>query len=157
MLNIYIKEKDVEHKDNFILFNDALFCLDLADGKINEKNKVIAKIIKNIDKSTIISDKSVENKYGEVFDINKLSSGCKTVINIINNPNKIITTAECGNNALIELFKTCKEGNILLTSIPSYTNNFNIDAIIIYGNTKKQVKTISELYPTIRLFRKGTI
>ena len=35
-----------------------------------------------------------------IIDIDKLSAGCKTALNVLYNPDKIFCLKECGNNAL---------------------------------------------------------
>ena len=38
------------------------------------------------------------------MDIDKLSAGCKTVLNVLYNPDKVFCLKECGNNALEILY-----------------------------------------------------
>ena len=48
---------------------------------------------------------------GEVLNIDKLSTGCKTLLNIFYNPDIIFDIRECGENAL-DLIYALPEGNI---------------------------------------------
>jgi hypothetical protein len=46
-----------------------------------------------------------------ILDIDKLSAGCKTVLNVMYNPEKVFCMKECGNNALKILF-ALPSGNV---------------------------------------------
>lgn len=46
----------------------------------------------------------IETEYG-VGTVRNLSSGCKTYLNIIKNPDKIVCTDECGANVLGKIFQ----------------------------------------------------
>ena len=49
-------------------------------------------------------DKRIETKYG-LGTIRNLSSGCKTLLNIVKHPDKVISVEECGPNVLKIIFK----------------------------------------------------
>lgn len=49
------------------------------------------------------SDKHIETKYG-LGTIRNLSSGCKTLLNIVKNPDKVVCVEECGPNVLKIIF-----------------------------------------------------
>ena len=46
-----------------------------------------------------------------VPDVDKLSAGCKTVLNVLYNPDKVFCLKECGNNAL-EVLYNLEAGNV---------------------------------------------
>ena len=58
-------------------------------------------------KKDIPSDKEyveLNDLYFNMNTIDKLSSGCKTVLNVLYNPEKVFCLKECGENALDVLF-----------------------------------------------------
>ena len=59
-----------------------------------------------------------------VLDIDRLSSGCKTVLNVLYYPDKVFCLKECGNNALEILYgldrgQVCSEYAMIPFSLPS--------------------------------------
>ena len=60
----------------------------------------------------MISKYKISSKFSDiVLDVDKLSAGCKTVLNVLYNPNKVFCLKECGNNAL-EVLYNLEEGNV---------------------------------------------
>ena len=47
----------------------------------------------------------------KMLNIDKLSTGCKTVLNIMYNPDKVFDICECGDNAL-DVIYSLPEGNV---------------------------------------------
>lgn len=60
-------------------------------------------LIWQIDEDKADSDKHIETKYG-LGTIRNLSSGCKTLINIVKHPDKVVNVEECGPNVLRIIF-----------------------------------------------------
>lgn len=60
-------------------------------------------MIWQIDHAKLTEDKRIETKYG-LGTIRNLSSGCKTMLNVMKNPQKIVNADECGQNVLDILF-----------------------------------------------------
>ena len=56
-----------------------------------------------MDNAKLTSDKHIETKYG-LGTIRNLSSGCKTLLNIVKHPDKVICVEECGPNVLKIIF-----------------------------------------------------
>ena len=72
----------------------------------------IEKIIETIDGAKLISKFKIRSKFNDiVLDVDKLSAGCKTVLNVLYNPDKVFCLKECGNNALEILF-ALQAGNV---------------------------------------------
>ncbi len=67
---------------------------------MSEKDK---KKIKQIDGAILTSDKHIETRYG-LGTIRNLSSGCKTLLNIVKHPEKVVCVEECGPNVLKIIF-----------------------------------------------------
>lgn len=80
--------------------NDWYFNIYTANENFDEKEKML---IKEIDNAVLTSDYRIETEFG-LGNIRDLSSGCKTLLNIIKNPNKIVCADECGKNVLDKIF-----------------------------------------------------
>ena len=93
MINIYTEKKD---SADWILFNDLYFNLNTGNEEMSQ-NEV--DLIQQVDAAKLTPDKRIETKYG-LGTIRNLSSGCKTLLNIVKHPDKVINVEECGPNVL---------------------------------------------------------
>ena len=59
--------------------------------------------IQQVDEAKLTPDKHIETKYG-LGTIRNLSSGCKTLLNIVKHPDKVVCVEECGPNVLKYIF-----------------------------------------------------
>lgn len=80
--------------------NDLYFNLYTGNQPLTQEDK---EIIKKIDNAEVTDGIHIQTKYG-LGTIRNLSSGCKTYLNVIKNPDKIISAEECGGNVLTLLF-----------------------------------------------------
>ena len=78
----------------------------------------IRAIMKKIDGADYVSGMDMRSRFGNITSMKNLSTGCKTMINIVNHPEAVINCTECGDNVLHKIIQMT-EGNILLTIIPS--------------------------------------
>lgn len=60
-------------------------------------------LIQQVDEANLTPDKHIETKYG-LGTIRNLSSGCKTLLNIVKHPDKVVNVEECGPNVLRIIF-----------------------------------------------------
>ena len=97
MINIYTNKRKSE---DWILQNDLYFNLNTSNEKMSEND---IGIIKEVDNAVLTSDKHIQTKYG-VGTIRNLSSGCKTLLNIMKHPDKVVCVEECGPNVLKQIF-----------------------------------------------------
>lgn len=136
-LNLYIKKEDV-NKTGLKLEerNDAFFNLHIGTTKISD---TIKSLILNIDHTTYSSGSDIRTKYGRLVDIRKISTGCKTAINIYSNPDKLFNCVEAGDNALrgILMFN---RGNAYMPLLPSIINNFSVDVLLHYMGKRYTVQ-----------------
>ena len=131
MIDIYTEKKNSK---NWILKNDLYFNLNTANEEMSEKE---VKLIQQVDEARLTTDKHIETKYG-LGTIRNLSSGCKTLLNIIKHPDKVVCVEECGPNILKMIFQM---DNIkIYMSRPGFTDipkdaklRFN-DCEIVTGN-----------------------
>ena len=131
MIDIYTIKKDSK---DWIIYNDLYFNLNTANEEMTEKDIAI---IKRADDAILTQDKHIQTKYG-LGTIRNLSSGCKTLLNIIKYPEKVVCVEECGPNILKMIFQM---DNIkIYMSRPGFTDipkdaklRFN-DCEIVTGN-----------------------
>lgn len=97
MIEIYTEKRDSE---DWILQNDLYFNLNTGNEKMSQVEK---NLIWRIDEARLTSDKHIETKYG-LGTIRNLSSGCKTLLNLVKHPEKVVNVEECGPNVLELIF-----------------------------------------------------
>ena len=108
MITIFKNKKDIPREMEYIELNDIYFNQSTS-SKLDEKAE---KIIEIIDGAKLISKYRIQSKFDEIIlDIDKLSAGCKTVLNVLYNPDKVFCLKECGNNAL-EVLYDLELGNV---------------------------------------------
>ena len=91
---------NTESEKEYILMNDQYFNLNTANKDFSEEVK---QAIWDIDKAKLTDKGHIETKYG-IGLLRNLSSGCKSYLNVIYNPDKIVSAMECGANVLDRLF-----------------------------------------------------
>jgi hypothetical protein len=85
----------------YVELNDIYFNQNTA-SMLDEKAKTV---IDRIDESELVSKYKIHSRFDDItLDIDKLSAGCKTVLNVMYNPGKVFCMKECGNIALEVLF-----------------------------------------------------
>ena len=97
MIDIYTEKIDSK---GWILQNDLYFNLNTSNEEMSEKE---IDLIQQVDEAKLTSDKHIETKYG-LGTIRNLSSGCKTLLNIVKHPDKVVCVEECGPNVLKIIF-----------------------------------------------------
>ena len=81
----------------YIEFNDIFFNCRTSQY-IDDRAK---DIVREIDGSELCGKYTIKSKFNDtILDIDKLSTGCKTALNILYNPKAIVNISSCGNNAL---------------------------------------------------------
>lgn len=108
MITIYKDIKDIPQNMDYIELNDVFFNQNTA-SILDERAE---KIIEDIDGSKQVGKYKIRSRFDDIIlDIDKLSAGCKTVLNILYNPDKVFCLKECGNNAL-EVVYGLDQGNV---------------------------------------------
>ena len=97
MINIYTVKRDSK---DWILQNDLYFNLNTGNEEMSQKE---IDLIQQVDRARLTPDKHIETKYG-LGTIRNLSSGCKTLLNIVKHPDKVVNVEECGPNVLKIIF-----------------------------------------------------
>lgn len=101
MITIFKDKKDIPDNMDYVEINDVFFNQNTA-SKLDERASAI---VKRIDASKLIGKYKMESRFnGSVLDIDCLSTGCKTVLNVLYFPEKVFCMKECGDNALEVLY-----------------------------------------------------
>lgn len=101
MITIFKNKKDIPDNIEYVELNDVFFNQNTV-LKIDER---AGTIVEKIDASKLIGKYRMESKFnGVVLDIDCLSTGCKTVLNVMYFPDKVFCIKECGDNALEVLY-----------------------------------------------------
>lgn len=135
MITIFKDKKDISQDMEYVELNDLFFNQNTV-SRIDERAE---KIIATIDDARLISKYKICSRFNEVaLDIDRLSAGCKTVLNVLYYPDKIFCLKECGNNAL-EVLYGLKDGYVYseYAMLP-----FDMDSVVI--QTKSGKKVISD-------------
>lgn len=128
-LVVYKNMEDIPSNLKVIKLNDVFFNTETELSN----NEIVKAILSEIDKATINSELTFVGRTKELGALNKnmLSTGTKTLLNILQHPEYCFDVCECGNNALCFL-PLIKEGNILWEDISAaYSGNGVCD--ILYG------------------------
>lgn len=108
MITIFKNKKDIPNDKKYIELNDVFFNQNTV-MKIDNKAK---EIIEKIDSSKLIGKYKIISKFNDVtLDIDCLSTGCKTVLNVFYFPEMVFCMKECGDNAL-EVLYGLEQGNV---------------------------------------------
>lgn len=139
MITIFKNKQDIPSQMEYIEINDVFFNQNTVT-KIDERAK---KVIEEIDGARLISKYKISSKFNEVvLDIDKLSAGCKTVLNVLYYPDKVFCLKECGSNAL-EILYGMDKGQVYseYALIP-----FDMESVMVQDQTgKKTVRDYEEL------------
>lgn len=108
-LKIYTKKSDIPKTMKFINYNDKFFnSTFLSDSEVSRR------ILKEIDHADYNSKDTFVGRDVSIGALNKsyLSTGCKTLLNILANPDICFDVIECGQNALRAMLGI-SDGNVL--------------------------------------------
>lgn len=73
----------------------------------SEIGKSLREIIERVEDIKFVpghNDKIISKFSGTTISVTEISTGCKTLINIVLNPEKPVSILECGDNVLKEIF-----------------------------------------------------
>ncbi len=102
MITIFKNKKDIPSDMDYVELNDVFFNQNTVSKLDDRANAIVEKI----DASKLIGKYKIESKFnGVALDIDCLSTGCKTVLNVLYFPEKAFCLKECGDNALEVLYE----------------------------------------------------
>lgn len=101
MITVFKNKLDIPNNMEYIELNDLFFNQNTT-ALIDRRAE---KFIETIDGAKLIGKYKILSRFDDVaIDIDKLSAGCKTVLNVLYYPDKVFCLKECGNNALEILY-----------------------------------------------------
>lgn len=101
MITIFKNKKDIPCDMDYVELNDVFFNQNTVSRLDDSANDIVEKI----DASKLIGRYKMESKFnGVTLDIDCLSTGCKTVLNVMYFSDKVFCLKECGDNALEVLY-----------------------------------------------------
>lgn len=107
MITVY-KRRSIPKSMGFVELNDIFFNKYTAELLDNRAGEIIAQI----DNSEMVNKYTIKSRFdGLALNIDKISTGCKTVLNILYHPDKVFDIRECGDNAL-DVIYAMDSGNI---------------------------------------------
>ena len=107
MITVY-KKNTLPEGVEIIRVNDVFFNKYTA-VMLDERAK---DVIRKIDMGEMLTKYSFASRFdGSKLNVDMLSTGCKSALNIMYNPDRIFDVAECGENAL-EVIYSFREGKI---------------------------------------------
>jgi hypothetical protein len=139
VITIFKNKSDIPQNIEYVELNDIYFNQNTA-AMLDEKARTI---IDSIDESELVSKYKIRSRFDDIIlDTDKLSAGCKTVLNVMYNPQKVFCMKECGNNALNVLF-ALSAGNVYsdYALIPFEMESVNVQTI----SGRKVIKDYEEL------------
>ena len=108
MITIYKNKNDIPDSLEYVELNDVFF----NQNTVTRLDIAAAKIVEQIDEAKMVGKYKIESKFnGVTLDVDCLSTGCKTVLNVMYNPDKVFCLKECGDNAL-ELLYNLEQGAV---------------------------------------------
>ena len=101
MVTIFKNKKDIPDDMHYVELKDVYF----NQNTVSVLDDRAGAIVEKIDASRLIGKYKIESKFnGVTLDIDCLSTGCKTVLNVLYFPEKVFCLKECGDNALEVLY-----------------------------------------------------
>lgn len=108
MITIYKDRNDIPHGKDYVELNDFFFNKNTAlllDSRAE-------KVVEQIDGAELVGRFKIRSKFNQVtLDSDHLSTGCKTILNILYFPDKVFCLKECGDNVL-EFVYSLEHGNV---------------------------------------------
>ena len=101
MLKVFFGDMPQALYSTSLYFDNTYF-----DGWLDDE--FAQKMIKSVDKATVLSGHAVESKALGIIPPTKLSGGLKTLLLIYNEPHKIFNASTCGDNCAKWLLKIPK-------------------------------------------------
>ena len=101
VITIYKDKKDIPKNIEYVELNDVFF----NQTTVNRLDSRANRIVEKIDNSELDGKYKMKSKFnGVTLDVDCLSTGCKTVLNVQYFTDKVFCLKECGDNALEVLY-----------------------------------------------------
>ena len=104
MLNIFLGDMQNSIYNTSMYFNNVYLDSWLEDD-------LSKRIIKSVDKATVIGTRAIDSKILGVIPVTQLSSGTKTLLLIYHQPDKVFNASTCGDNCARWILEIAKRTN----------------------------------------------
>lgn len=115
---------------DFIPENDVFFGFNTYDIVLSDKE--LQDILERVEGVTYIGDGKVISKFTDTaIDMSMISTGVKSLLNIVAHQDKVFGVSECGGNVVDELFRlNC--GNVYSNCVitPFEVDNVNCEVVL---------------------------
>lgn len=138
MVTVYTDIALIEGRE-VILFNDEYFFLH--SGGYNLESEEAMKVISVIDHAKPLAYGKIETPFG-ITNVGNLSSGCKTYLNALFNPDAVVSLNECGQNVLPFMYSLSGR-NYLMTFEHAYPYQ---GTFVLNMNNQALVENESDYY-----------
>ena len=139
MLRIFVGYES----DETVVFNDIYFN-KITMNKLDYERSY--NIIKGIDEVELTKDFKIVSKFnGKVVSLDKLSTGCKTALNIMFNPSKTFLIEECGMNALTTIYRNSIGNASTRYLIGPFFNEMDVDILIVFNGKEKRFSKVEDM------------
>ena len=132
MITIFKNKQDIPKEMEYVELNDLFF----NQNTVLVTDECARKIIKQIDDAEWLSKYIISSRFnGVALDIDRLSTSCKIILNVMYYPEKVFCMKECGEDALSVLYRL-EKGNVYsdYAMIP-----FDMESVIGRTDTNKEV------------------
>lgn len=133
-LHIYTSENFIPQEMRLVLWSDSYF----DTHTYLSTDKLVTDILWTVDKAKYNNKNSFISRIPDIGVLNKtyLSSGTKTLLNIINHPNVCFSAETCGGNAL-DFISCIHSGNILWRlAVLNYAGDSEACDIVLNGEKR---------------------
>ena len=146
MLNIYFGKME-DSIYNTSLYFDNTYENDWITSDFAKE------IIKDIDKSTVLSGNCIQSEVLGQIPPTQLSGGTKTLLLIYNVPEEVFNASTCGDNCIKWILKIAEEKDIIINvrHFINFGENFNIRVL----NNNAIVHSMKELLPLESQYLRG--
>ncbi len=128
MLNIFYGDMPEAIYNTSLYFNNTYY-----DGWLMDD--FAQKMIKSVDKATVLSGQAVDSKALGVIPATKISGGLKTLLLIYNQPQKIFNASTCGDNCAKWILRIAKKLDRDIT--------INLRHIMDFGDGQFEIKILN--------------
>ena len=128
MLHIFFGDMPEAIYNTSLYFDNTYLDKWLADS-------FARKIIKSVDKASVLSGRAIDSKALGVIPVTQLSGGTKTLLLMYNNPEKIFNASTCGDNCAPWILKTASKLKRDIT--------INLHHIMDFGDKEFEIKILN--------------
>ena len=113
MLKIVILTGPLTEED--IIKRPGIYNIDTKFKRLKIQNTDYnMQMVLSIDNGKLLDNGCFIDRFGATLYTDDLSTGCKTAILVGAFPTQLVSAIECGENALFQIIKNCKDGHILM-------------------------------------------